>query len=377
MNASPREIEWMRQALALAANGRGRVEPNPMVGCVIVGDDQVLGTGYHQRFGGPHAEPNALAACSVSPAGATVIVTLEPCCHTNKKTPPCVPALIHAGIRRVVIGHLDPNPAVSGKGARQLQEAGIEVVAGVLEEQCRQLNAPFFALMRHARPYVTLKWAQSADGLIGGSGNTPRAISNATSSRLVHHLRTCSDAILVSAATVLSDNPMLNVRGVPVRRTPIRIVLDSHLQIPEACRLVATARETPTHVFTTELSPKARQLESRGIVVHQMPGTEGHVDLRAVLHTLGEMGITHLLVEPGERLAKAFLDQRLADRIWCITSRKFLGEPDSPHAPAIPFPPVASRNLDGDTLTEYLDLESNSFFGSFASPEFGFRASPE
>ena len=160
----------MGRALSLAARGRGAVEPNPLVGSVIVREGRVIGEGFHQRFGGPHAEAEALAACTESTAGSTAYVTLEPCCHTNKKTPPCVPRLIEAGIGRVVVACLDPNPQVGGRGVEQLRDAGIEVDVGVLEAEAKQLNAPFFALVQHHRPYVTLKWAQTADGKVAATG---------------------------------------------------------------------------------------------------------------------------------------------------------------------------------------------------------------
>src|SRR5213082_2221140 len=162
MDASENKLDegFMRRAIELAARGRGSVEPNPMVGCVIVRDGRIIADGYHQEFGQPHAEREALAAARESPRGATVYVNLEPCCHTNKKTPPCVPALIAAKIRRVVVACIDPNPDVSGQGIAQLRAAGIDVTTGILEHQAKQLNAPFFALTQHHRPYVTLKWAQ-------------------------------------------------------------------------------------------------------------------------------------------------------------------------------------------------------------------------
>jgi len=159
---------FMRRAMELAARGRGAVEPNPMVGCVIVRDGRVIGEGFHRKFGEAHAEPTALAACVESPRGSTAYLTLEPCCHVGKKTPPCVPRLIDAGVARVVVGCLDPNPKVSGKGVEQLREAGIEVTVGVLEAEAKQLIAAFFALVKYGRPYVTLKWAESADGKVGG-----------------------------------------------------------------------------------------------------------------------------------------------------------------------------------------------------------------
>lgn len=179
----------MRSAIALAMRGRGGVEPNPMVGCVIVRDGHVIGQGWHERFGGPHAEPAALASCTRPVTGATIYVTLEPCCHTNKKTPPCVPRLIDARPARVVVGCADPNPQVSGRGIRQLRDAGIAVDVGILEPACRQLIAPFIALVTHHRPYVTLKWAQTADGKVAGPGGARLQVSNAASMKQVHELR--------------------------------------------------------------------------------------------------------------------------------------------------------------------------------------------
>src|SRR5688572_1939929 len=227
--------QFMRRAIRLAMNGRGRVEPNPMVGCVLVKDGRVIGEGFHATFGGPHAEPNALANCTESPAGATAYVTLEPCCHTNKKTPPCVPALIGAKVARVVVGCLDPNPDVNGKGLQQLREAGVEVVGPVLEADAKQLIAPFILSITGTRPYVTLKWAQSADGKVAGSQGRRMTISNERSIRLVHELRALSDAIMVGVNTAIMDDPMLTARGIQSDRRPLRVVLDRQLLLPVDC----------------------------------------------------------------------------------------------------------------------------------------------
>lgn len=359
------ELELMRGALLLAARGRGSVEPNPMVGCVITKAGRVIGRGYHQQFGHPHAEPNALTSCTEDPRGATAIVTLEPCCHTGKKTPPCVPALIRAGIARVVIGHIDPNPEVSGKGIAQLRTAGIEVVSDVMGAQCRQVNAPFFALTQLSRPYVTLKWAQSADGLMGGSGNTRRQISTSTSNTLMHMLRTRCDAIAVSADTVIADDPILTPRKVPVIRTPLRVVLDTNLRTPPAAKLIQSAGTSPVHIFTcADKTP-----DWQGVTFHQTRCTGGHLDLRHVLQVLGQMRLTHLLIEPGPRLATALLEQNLADRIWVIRSSVPLNERDAPIAPPVPYRATFSRAIETDTLTEYLNPTSEVFFDSAASPE--------
>ncbi len=207
------DAEFMRRAIDLATRGRGSVEPNPMVGCVIVREGQVIGEGYHRKFGQPHAEANALEACGEKAQGATAYASLEPCCHRNKKTPPCAARLIAAKIGRVVAACHDPNPLVSGRGIAQLREAGIEVDEGLLEAEAKQLIAAFFKGMTQGRPYVTLKWAQTADERIAGGGGKKLAISNARSIRAMHELRGRCDAILVGLATVLADDPLLTARG--------------------------------------------------------------------------------------------------------------------------------------------------------------------
>jgi diaminohydroxyphosphoribosylaminopyrimidine deaminase/5-amino-6-(5-phosphoribosylamino)uracil reductase len=365
----------MRRALRLAMNGRGRVEPNPMVGCIIVSKDgRVIGEGYHQQFGGPHAEPNALAACTESPAGATAYVTLEPCCHANKKTPPCAPRLIEARLGRVVVGCLDPNPEVNGKGVAMLRAAGIRVDGPLLESQAKQLIAPFVARTLHGRPYVTLKWAQSADGKVAGAGGARLQISNARSMRLVHELRGRSDAILVAARTVVNDDPLLTARGVPEARPLTRIVLDSTLSIPLTSRLVATAREFPLvvlasrDVFRTNPSG-VEALQRLGVRVEpvNMPGR--HFPLDKVLEGIGRAGVTHLLVEPGPTLARSFL--AVADRLWVFRSPNSIVDDHAPRAPDIqPYAKTGERNVEGDVLTEYLNPRSPMFFAAEPSADF-------
>jgi len=256
----------MQRALELAARGRGFVEPNPLVGCVIESGGILIGEGWHKRFGGPHAEREAIAACTQSPAGATAYVTLEPCCHTNKKTPPCVPALIEAKIGRVVVACLDPNAQVSGNGVRQLQQAGIRVDIGPLESRAKQLNAAFFKMMLQRRPYVTLKWAQTADGKVAGPGGRRMQISNERSMRIVHELRAKCNAIMVGINTVLTDDPHLTARVENPPRIPLRVVLDSGLRMPLDSNLVRTARQTPVRVYSHAApSPQAAELRRLGV----------------------------------------------------------------------------------------------------------------
>src|SRR4051794_21516418 len=250
MPPSPTADEaFMRRALRLAMNGRGLVEPNPMVACVLVRDGRIIGEGFHARFGGPHAEPTALANCTESPEGATAYVTLEPCCHTNKKTPPCVPRLIEAKIARVVIGCLDPNPHVNGKGVAMLKEAGIVVdrASDAIEAEAKQLIAPFIKRTLHHRPYVTMKWAESSNGKVAGAMGRRVKITNEASDRIVHTLRARCDAIAVGTNTVLNDDPLLTARDVERKsdRSLLRVVLSNTLKVPSKSRLIASAREQP------------------------------------------------------------------------------------------------------------------------------------
>jgi diaminohydroxyphosphoribosylaminopyrimidine deaminase/5-amino-6-(5-phosphoribosylamino)uracil reductase len=377
MPADPHDTHrhWMRRALRLAMNGRGRAEPNPTVGCVITSADgtRVLGEGFHEQFGGPHAEPNALAACAAagaSPAGATVYTTLEPCCHANKKTPPCVPRLIEAKVGRVVIGCIDPDPGVDGRGAAQLRAAGIDVVTGVLEAECKELIAPFIATTVHRRPYVTLKWAETADRKVAGPGGRRVQISGPESQRLVHQLRARSDAVLVGINTVLADDPLLTARGVDSARPSPRVVLDRRLRVPLDSRLVRSLNDAALIVGTTTAAAasapdKVAALRAAGAVVHEWDRLE-----TALFELADVVGITHLLVEPGPTLARSFIEKNLADRVWLFRSTDVINDPTAPAAARVPYPPVAQMPLGRDTLTEYLNPASPVFFAAEPSADF-------
>jgi diaminohydroxyphosphoribosylaminopyrimidine deaminase/5-amino-6-(5-phosphoribosylamino)uracil reductase len=356
-----------------------------MVGCVIVGPDgQVIGEGYHQEFGGPHAEPNALAECLAgghSPKGATAYVSLEPCCHTNKKTPPCVPKLIEAGLARVVVGCLDPNPEVNGKGVAMLRAAGIRVDGPILERPAKQLIAPFIARTVHRRPYVTLKWAQTADGKVAGGGGRRMQISNERSMRVVHELRAWCDGIVVGINTAIIDNPMLTARHVDGARPLTRFVLDSELLLPLDSRLVRTAGESPVLVACLEEEAAAhpervRALRDAGVglmTVEGVPGRRG-VPLAGFLESFAENDEegslpTHLLVEPGPTLAKSFF--QFADRIWVFGSPRVVADPTAPSAAAIPphYVVIGQVTLGDDTLKEYLNSSSSAFFATEPSAD--------
>jgi diaminohydroxyphosphoribosylaminopyrimidine deaminase/5-amino-6-(5-phosphoribosylamino)uracil reductase len=363
----------MRHAMLLAINGRGLVEPNPMVGCVIVKEGRIIGQGYHQKFGEPHAEPNALAACSESPVGANAYVTLEPCCHTGKKTPPCVPRLIAAGIRRVVVGCLDPNPQVSGRGLDQLRQAGLDVTAPVLEAESKQLIAPFIKQMKQNVPYVTLKWAQSANEMVAGPGGQTVRITNAAASHVVHELLARCDAILIGINTALTDDPLLTARRVENTRSLTRAVLDSDLRLPIESRLVNSVSLGPVIVycsagaFAETRVEHARELQNRGIRV--VPLDSAATSRLSLTQMLRDIGGTHLLVEPGPTLAQSFLEEGLADRVWVFRSPAAIDEPDAVAAPAIPYPATGQHNVVGDELTEYLNPAGRAFFALEQSPD--------
>jgi diaminohydroxyphosphoribosylaminopyrimidine deaminase / 5-amino-6-(5-phosphoribosylamino)uracil reductase len=359
----------LERAISLAMSGRGRVEPNPMVGCVLVGPGGgIIGEGFHERVGGPHAEPTALDDCARrgnSARGATAYVTLEPCCHTNKRTPPCVPALIAAGVARVVIGCLDPNPDVDGKGVAQLKAAGIAVDMGSPTEQASacQLIAPFIARVRYSRPYVTLKWAESADGFISGVGGARRQISGPESMAIVHALRARCEAILIGASTLRSDNPLLTARTPnptphPTPHTPLRAVVSRGGDVPTDSQLFHTPRGGPTVLY----SPA------------RPPGLPEHVEhvptdsLADVLTDLARRGTTNLLVESGGALALALARESLADRAWRFISPTPIGS--GTRAAAIDWPAHASAAVGVDRLRECLNPNSPLTFETSASVDF-------
>lgn len=373
----PKDETYLRRALLLAMNGRGKVEPNPMVGCVIVKNDRVIGEGFHQRFGEAHAEPNALASCSESPEGATVYVTLEPCCHTNKKTPPCAPRVIQAKVARVVIGCLDPNPAVNGNGVAMLRNAGIRVVPGLLEAECKQLIAPFLAAVNLHRPYVTLKWAQSANGLVAGRMGKPVQITNELSNRQVHLLRSRCDAIAVGTNTVLNDDPLLTARGVEDPRRLLRVILSNSLRFPLHGRLIDSAAANPVVLYCSRRAGESSSasidaLRAKGVEVVTLPDHEGHFSFNDVLKDLHARKVMHLLVEPGPTLARSMLARGQADRIWVFGSKKTI---DASHgeavlaAPSVDYPVTGTARLGDDKLTEYLNPGSNAFHAPVASAD--------
>ncbi|MBN1909935.1 MAG: bifunctional diaminohydroxyphosphoribosylaminopyrimidine deaminase/5-amino-6-(5-phosphoribosylamino)uracil reductase RibD [Pirellulales bacterium] len=322
-----REIDlWhMRRALELAVQGQGHVEPNPMVGCVIVRGAEIIGEGWHRRFGGPHAEVEALRMAGARAAGATLVVNLEPCCHLGK-TPPCTNAILKAGISRVVIAQRDPFPKVAGGGIARLEAAGLEVSVGLLEDEARQLAGPFLKLITLGRPWVIAKWAMTLDGKTATRTGESRWISSPESRAVVHRLRGRVDAVMVGRRTAELDDPLLTARP-PGPRTPARIVVDTRASLSLESQLVQTAQDSPVIVAVGETSdPAARaRLTEAGCEVLVCPGETPAERLDALLAKLGRRRMTNLLVEGGGQLAGSFLDAGQIDEVHLFLAPKLLG----------------------------------------------------
>jgi diaminohydroxyphosphoribosylaminopyrimidine deaminase/5-amino-6-(5-phosphoribosylamino)uracil reductase len=322
---------FMALALEVAARGRGLVEPNPMVGAVIACGQEEIARGWHQRFGGPHAEIEALSAATARGGGekvrgATMYVTLEPCCH-HGKTPPCTDALIAAGLKRVVVAIEDADPHVAGGGIAALRAAGIEVTVGVGREQARKLLAAYIKLRLTHRPWVICKWAQTAEGLLALPAGQGRWISCPESRARGHSLRGLCQGVCVGVGTVLADDPLLTNRS-GAGRAPLRIVLDATLRTPPSCRLVATAGQFPVLVATTAAAVAAKaaaaeQLRRSGVEILALrqaagPGQPPRVDPAALLEELGRREHTYLLVEGGAEVLRSFVLGGLADELWAF-----------------------------------------------------------
>lgn len=318
----------MRNALELAAGGTGWVSPNPLVGCVIVKDDVVVGRGYHQRFGGPHAEVHALREAGRLARGAVLYVTLEPCCHTGK-TPPCVDAILQAQVGRVVVAMRDPNPQVDGGGLSRLERAGLEVSVGVCEAEAWRLNEAFAKYITTRRPFVTSKSAITLDGKIATRSGASRWITGAAARGAGHQLRHANDAVLVGIGTVLQDDPQLTTR-LPQQRgaNPLRVVVDSTLRLPPTAQVadVATDRRTLIATTTQAADAKARVLQERGVEVMRLPACgDERVSLDALCAALGERGVASVLLEGGAALTAALLRQRLIDKMVLFVAPKIIG----------------------------------------------------
>ena len=351
-SASESELDtlFMSRALELAARGEGYVEPNPMVGCVIVRDGAVVGEGWHQKFGGPHAEIEALRVAGPAARGATAFVTLEPCCH-HGKTPPCTEALIAAGIRRVICAQRDPYSEVSGAGIAALEKAGIAVQVGMLAEQAQWLNAPYLKLVTTGRPWMIAKWAMSLDGKIATRTGDSRWISGEASREIVHRLRGRMDAIIVGRGTVEHDDPLLTARP-PGPRTATRIVVDSRASISSERRLVQTARDFPLLIAAgagTSQENIDRLSAAGGEVIvcrsardDSSKSNDDHhpVPIGALLDELGRRRMTNVLVEGGGTLLGSFFDAGAVDEVHVFIAPKIIGGFGG-------LAPVAGQGIDG------------------------------
>jgi len=360
------DARLMQLALGLGRRGQGRTWPNPAVGAVVVKDGVIVGRGWTQSGGRPHAEPEALKRAGEAARGATLYVTLEPCSHVGK-SPPCVDAVIAAGIARVVSAIEDPNPEVAGGGHAKLRAAGIVVDVGLHATEAAHDHAGHFRRIRDHRPHVILKLAVSADDKIGAAGRKPVAITGEAARTRVHLLRAQCDAILVGIGTVLADDPVLTCRlpGMEAR-SPVRVVLDRSLRIPGGSRLVQSARETPLWVMTSDLSeaPAAVKLGAAGAQVIRVAAnsTPSRLDLAAVLQALSEKGISRLMVEGGARVASSFVSAGMVDEVWLLRGPQAVGADGVPALDALPLSALtgspafklrASESLGKDTLHIY------------------------
>ena len=355
MTAQPHDTAFMRHALRLAARGLGQVAPNPAVGCVIVSKGgRIAGRGWTQPGGRPHAETEALAQAGAEAKGATVYVTLEPCAHQGK-TPPCTDALVNAQVARVVGAIGDPDPRVAGAGFARLEGAGIAVTRGLLEKEARALNLGFFTRLTKDRPLVALKIAQSADGYIADAKANSKWITGERARAHGHLLRATHDAILVGIGTVLVDDPALTCRLPGLAgRSPLRVVLDSHLRLPPDSQLAKTARDHPVVVFTT-VAKGGDALASLGAQIERVSAdADGKPVIAAVLRALADRGLTRVLVEGGPKASAAFLKQNVVDMIHLYRAPLLIGQGG---VPAIaPFGPSDLKSAAKLHLTERLVL---------------------
>ena len=358
--------KFMALALSLAKRRQGLTHPNPAVGAVIVKRGLILGAGFHRKAGGPHAETLAIKKAGAKAKGATLYVNLEPCRHFGF-TPPCTDAVIKSGIKRVVVGAVDPNPVNSGKGIRALKEAGISVTTGVLKDESRRLNEDFFKYIRTGRPFVILKAAMSLDGKIATSTGDSKWITGGRARRFVHELRSRVDAVMVGANTVKTDDPMLTSHG--VGKNPLRIILDSLASVSMSSRIVKSAQDVPTLIMVTHRANKRKlkALKDRGLTVLFVRGKGGAMgrhmlDLKNILEKLGQMGVVNILVEGGGRLNTSFVESRLVDKAMFFVSPMIIGGEKALRviagrgvksiSDAVRLKDVSVRVINGDILVE-------------------------
>lgn len=335
----------MRRAIELAKKGGGYVHPNPLVGCVVVKDGEIIAEGYHEKYGEFHAERNALTRCKTETKDASLYVTLEPCCHYGK-TPPCTEIIIEKGIKKVFVGILDPNPLVAGNGVKILQDAGIEVEVGLCENEIREMNKVFLKYITTKRPYVIMKTAMTLDGKIAAHTGDSKWVTNEESRKMVHELRSELSGVIVGIGTVLADDPMLTCRLEGEHHQPVRIVVDSNLRIPLDSQLVKTANQYQTIVATC-----CRDVVHRvptGIELLHCASNDGHVDINDLMTKLGAQCIDSLLLEGGGTLNAAFLEAGCVDEVWAFIAPKIIGGEGSKT-------PVSGKGID--KMSEAVNLQ--------------------
>ncbi len=335
---------FMQKALAIAAKGQGRTSPNPMVGAVIVKGNKIIAEGYHRKAGTPHAEVAALKKAGAKAKGATLYINLEPCCHTDKKTPPCSKAIIKSGIKKAVIAMIDPNPKVSGRGIKELKNAGIETEVGIMGTEAKRLNKAFIKFITRKEPFVILKVAQSLDGKIATASGKSKWITSEEARKHVHKMRNEVDAVLVGINTVKKDNPSLTCR-IQGGRNPYRIIVDSRLQIPlnakvlkhkDGKTILATTRKTPVKKinFLKKRGNKVLIVKGRAGKVHPIgqkapPGLSNGVNLKALMKELGRLNIASLMIEGGSSINASALSSKIVDKIMFFISPKIIGGTDA------------------------------------------------
>ncbi len=322
--------KYMRVALRLAAQARGRTSPNPMVGAVVVKNGRVIARGWHKKAGEPHAEAIALKKAGKAAKGATLYVTLEPCSHTNKRTPPCSPLVIRSGVKRVVIAMIDPNPEVSGGGVKTLNKAGIEVVTGVLEPEAKKLNEAFIKYITRGMPFVTLKIAQTLDGKIATDSGESKWITGKEAREEGHRLRGTHDAVLVGINTVLKDNPSLTTR-IAGGRDPIRVIVDTQLRTPLNAKVITQKSSAKTFIATLDRMPKGKfhKLLDAGAEILISRGTQGHIDLNYLMKMLTRFGVTSVLIEGGAEVNASALKSGIVDKVVMFVAPALMTGKDS------------------------------------------------
>jgi diaminohydroxyphosphoribosylaminopyrimidine deaminase/5-amino-6-(5-phosphoribosylamino)uracil reductase len=359
----------MTLALRLAAKGRGKTSPNPMVGALVVKNGRIVGRGYHRGPGQPHAEILALNQAGPRAKGATLYVTLEPCCHFRKRTPPCVPAVIRSGVRQVVVAMVDPNPSVKGRGIAALRRDGITVTTGMAQEEAVKLNRAYLHWVRTGRPYVIMKAGMTLDGKVATAKGESRWITGPQARRDAHRLRGQVDAVVVGVGTVIHDDPALTARlsDRPLKlatRQPLRIVLDSRLRTPPSAAVCAMQDRSKTLIVTTKRAPQSRRrpFEQAGVEVMSLPMRNGEVSLPALMTMLGKRGLTSVLIEGGSTVNAAALREKLVNHVVLYLAPILMGGQDakaviggrSPKrlADALPLRHATVRRIGKDLVLE-------------------------